>query len=190
MDSNVDRDLFGAPSPDDVPAYPFSPAPGKTDTSNEAADAMQPHCGRLQADALATIKDAGKDGCTADEVGNRQGRNRWSVQPRISELRQMGLVVDSGRRRQNVTGKRAIVWVAAEYAEVGAMSGILRLVSRHPEPCIIIGPVGPGYRVSVFLGPQGLGADHPGAAAARDHAHTLGAAHGWPVCDLTDGRAA
>jgi hypothetical protein len=116
MDSNFDRDLFGAQSPDDVPGYPFSPAPGKTDTSKEAADAMQPHCGRLQADALAAIREAGEDGHTADEVVDRRGGNRWSIQPRISELRQMGLVVDSGRRRQNVTGKRAIVWVAAEYA--------------------------------------------------------------------------
>jgi hypothetical protein len=39
-------------------------------------------------------------------------QSRWSVQPRLSELKAKGLVVDSGVRRRNSTGKNAIVWVA------------------------------------------------------------------------------
>jgi hypothetical protein len=37
--------------------------------------------------------------------------DRWSIQPRTSELRRKGLIRDSGKRRQNATGKSAIVWV-------------------------------------------------------------------------------
>ena len=42
--------------------------------------------------------------------------DRWSIQPRTSELRRKGLIRDSGRRRPNATGKRAIVWIASDLA--------------------------------------------------------------------------
>jgi hypothetical protein len=39
--------------------------------------------------------------------------DRWTIQPRTSELRGEGLIRDSGQRRRNATGKLAIVWVTA-----------------------------------------------------------------------------
>jgi hypothetical protein len=39
--------------------------------------------------------------------------DRWSIQPRTSELKRKGLIRDSGQRRPNCTGKKAIVWTAA-----------------------------------------------------------------------------
>lgn len=47
---------------------------------------------------------------TADEVARRIGASPLTIRPRISELRNMGKVYDTGRRSQNASGKSAAVW--------------------------------------------------------------------------------
>jgi len=93
--------------------YPDAPGHRGVDTSIAAADALAPKLGRLQRMAEAAIRDAGESGLTADEVAARLKMDRWSVQPRTSELKRKGVIRDSGQRRRNVTGKAAIVWVSA-----------------------------------------------------------------------------
>ena len=98
----------------DDAVYPDAPGfKGLADTGREAADAMREHCGRLQRMALRAIREAGTTGLTADELAASIGMDRYSVQPRTSELRRKHLIVDSGARRFNRSGKRAIVWTAA-----------------------------------------------------------------------------
>lgn len=94
-------------------AYPDAPGHRGVDTSMAAAEALAPKLGRLQRMTEAAIRDAGDSGLTADEVAARLKMDRWSVQPRTSELRRKGIIRDSGQRRRNITGKAAIVWVAA-----------------------------------------------------------------------------
>lgn len=101
--------------------YPNAPGfKGPSDTGREAAADMSEHCGRLQAMALRAIREAGpvtndgSGGLTADELAATLGLDRWSIQPRTSELRRKPLIDDSGHRRRNVTGKRAVVWVAVD----------------------------------------------------------------------------
>lgn len=96
------------------PIYPETPGHRWVDTSMEAASAIAPKCGRLQRLALEAIREAGFIGLTADELADRLKVDRYTIQPRTSELRVMGLIADSKQRRRNRTGKRAIVWVAAE----------------------------------------------------------------------------
>ncbi len=62
--------------------------------------------------ALEAIRAAGAHGFTADELAAWLELERWTIQPRTSELSRKGLIRDSGRRRPNATGKLAIVWVA------------------------------------------------------------------------------
>lgn len=93
--------------------YPHAPGHRGVDTSVAAANDLSPKLGRLQRMVLAAIREAGFIGLTADEVADRLSMSRWSVQPRTSELKLRGLIRDSGARRQNSTGKMAIVWVAA-----------------------------------------------------------------------------
>ena len=93
--------------------YPNAPGHRHVDTSVAAAVALTPKLGRLQRMAESAIRDAGWPGLTADELAERLGMDRWSIQPRTSELRRKGLIRDSGLRRPNATGKMAIVWVAA-----------------------------------------------------------------------------
>ncbi|MCB2114273.1 MAG: hypothetical protein R3C42_07355 [Parvularculaceae bacterium] len=93
--------------------YPDGPGHRNVDTSMAAADAMAPKLGRLQRMAAAAIRDAGADGLTADELAARLDLDRASIQPRTSELKRKGIIRDSGRRRRNVSGKAAIVWIEA-----------------------------------------------------------------------------
>ena len=92
--------------------YPDAPGHRGVDTSMAASAALAPKLGRLQHLVLVTVRNAGPHGLTADELAYHVALDRWSVQPRTSELRRKGLIRDSGRRRPNTTGKRAIVWVA------------------------------------------------------------------------------
>ena len=94
-------------------SYPDAPGHRNVDTSIAAANALAPKLGRLQRMAEAAIREAGAHGLTADELAARLDMDRWSIQPRTSELRRKGRIRDSGTRRPNSTGKRAIVWVSA-----------------------------------------------------------------------------
>lgn len=97
--------------------YPFAAAPGATDTSAAAAQAIDISVGYLQRVALRAIRDAGDRGLTTNELAASVQIGRESIQPRTSELRRMGLINDSGARRANANGKNAIVWVAASQNE-------------------------------------------------------------------------
>jgi hypothetical protein len=92
--------------------YPDAPGHRDVDTSIAAANALAPKLGRLQRMAEAAIREAGLYGVTADELAARLDMDRYSIQPRTSELRRKGLIRDSGLRRPNATGKQAIVWIA------------------------------------------------------------------------------
>ena len=93
--------------------YPDAPGHRNAETSIAAAAALAPKLGRLQRLAEAAIREAGWQGLTADELAARLDMDRWSIQPRTSELRRKGPIRDSGQRRPNCTGKLAIVWIAA-----------------------------------------------------------------------------
>ena len=93
-------------------SYPDAPGHRNVETSIAAADALAPKLGRLQQMAQSTIRQAGTQGLTADELAARLDMDRWSIQPRTSELKRKGLIRDSGQRRPNATGKLAIVWIA------------------------------------------------------------------------------
>ena len=93
--------------------YPDAPGHRSVETSIAAADALAPKLGRLQRMAETTIRNAGAHGLTADELAARLDMDRWSIQPRTSELKRKGLIRDSGHRRPNATGKLAIVWTVA-----------------------------------------------------------------------------
>jgi hypothetical protein len=83
-------------------------------TSVAAAEALQPDARTLRAEVLAAIRAAGPAGLTADEAAARLRRTPFTTRPRCTELRGLGLITDSGRRRPNRSGRAAIVWVAVE----------------------------------------------------------------------------
>lgn len=93
--------------------YPDAPGHRNVQTSVAAALDLAPKLGRLQKLSENAIQAAGCNGLTADELAATLGMDRWSIQPRTSELKRKGLIRDSGQRRKNASGKMAIVWIAA-----------------------------------------------------------------------------
>lgn len=86
-------------------------AKGRQRTSRAAYSAISPMTGRLRVIAYQLIHAAGPRGMTALEVVDASQEDRWSIQPRISELVGDKAVVDSGRTRTNPSGREAIVWI-------------------------------------------------------------------------------
>jgi hypothetical protein len=108
------------------PIYPHTPGHRGVDTSMEAADAMASITGNVRTAAHNAIVAAGSDGLTCEELANATGYERGTIQPRTTELKLMHRIKDSGQRRKNKNGKRAIVWVALTVDERAA------LVANHP----------------------------------------------------------
>jgi hypothetical protein len=78
--------------------YPHAPGHRNVETSVAAADAVAPKLGRLQRMAEAAIREAGQRGLTADELAARLSMDRWSIQPRTSELERRTLTRTHTRR--------------------------------------------------------------------------------------------
>jgi hypothetical protein len=95
--------------------YPHAAGHYDIDTSIAAADIINKKLPHLQASVMAAIAGAGKRGTTADEVAALLGWERHRVRPRISELRRLGQIGDSGQRRPSDMGVNSIVWAAQEH---------------------------------------------------------------------------
>lgn len=104
--------------------YPHHPGHRGQDTSMEAAEALSKSLARQQRLVNIAVQEAticgadGKNGCTTIQAANSLGLDHHSVGKRISELKQMGLVVDSGQRLKNPSGRNARVWIAVQQPPV------------------------------------------------------------------------
>ena len=119
------------------PIYPDAPGHRGVDTSIAAAVDIAPHLGRLQKLAYAAIKAADFVGLTTDELAAQLNVDRCTIQPRTSELKLRRMIRDSGLRRKNASGKRAIVWVALtadELADVERVGTHENAASRDVTP--------------------------------------------------------
>ena len=92
--------------------YPERPGFKNTQTSFFAALDAASDAPKLRLLTLRAIK-ASENGLTADEAAAVTGESVLSIRPRVTELVKKDLVFDSGVRRPNVSGRKAIVWVAA-----------------------------------------------------------------------------
>lgn len=90
-----------------------------THTSRAALASMGSQADTLRAISYRLIHEAGAHGMTALEVVDASGRDRWGIQPRISELVSAKRVIDSGRTRTNPSGRQAIVWIVPDLGPEG-----------------------------------------------------------------------
>lgn len=100
-------DLFGRA---EEPRYPLRPGARHVDTSMDAADQMEKRAPLLR-DACLQMLQRCSGGLTADEIADRLVVSPLSIRPRLSELKRMGRVKDSGVRRRNRSGKNAAVMI-------------------------------------------------------------------------------
>ena len=92
----------------DLFEYPFSPGFKRRETAAEAAEAILPKANQLQRLCLDVLAQHGP--LTADECADILRIDKLSIRPRFSELAARNQVVDTGERRFNASGKRAVVW--------------------------------------------------------------------------------
>jgi predicted ArsR family transcriptional regulator len=104
----------------DLFSYPHAPGARDRDTSRAAADAAARIAPMLRGKVLVVLERS--NGLTADEVAGRLGLSILSIRPRCTELSRLGKIRDSGDRRRNVSGKRAIVWMAIQPARLNRRS--------------------------------------------------------------------
>ncbi len=88
----------------------------KTDTSAAAYSGIMQASERLRAVVYRTLH-ANPNGLTVDETCSIAEYPRYSLQPRFTELRDKRVIIDSGMRRRNVSGARAIVWKIVDQQE-------------------------------------------------------------------------
>jgi hypothetical protein len=81
-----------------------------SDTSRAAAAEIRPNAGTLRAKVLDCLRSS--SGLTDEEIQNWLQMPASTQRPRRVELVRMGLVADSGRRRETMSGRFAVVWVA------------------------------------------------------------------------------
>jgi len=93
--------------------YPETPGHRGVDTSITAARMITSIAGPLRRMVYRVVHEAGAAGITTDEIAEALSMPRYSVQPRTTELKYDRRILDSGRRRLNASGCKAIVWVAA-----------------------------------------------------------------------------
>lgn len=91
--------------------YPTEQNHRGVDTSIEAAEMVATKASRLRRIVLDTLCEH-PENLTVDQTCAIAKLARYSLQPRFSELRKMGLIRDTGERRHNVSGARARVWRA------------------------------------------------------------------------------
>jgi len=95
----------------DFTLYPNIPGSAPIDTSEEAAESMRASARTLRAKALEALRRYGP--LTADEIAGKIGKTVLAIRPRVTELFKMGRIEDTGSRRRNDSGRRAVVWRVA-----------------------------------------------------------------------------
>jgi len=91
-------------------------------TSDRAAGRIASHAKDLRARVLAYIVGQGPHGSTDDEGEAVLGIKPQTYTPRRGELVKLGLVVDSGRRRNTAGGRPAAVWIASTFATIAPVT--------------------------------------------------------------------
>lgn len=97
-------------------AFPEPPARRESDTSAGAAKAIGGSAGFYRKKVLQAFRQAGDAGLTADQAAELAGLSILTARPRVTELNKAGLIVDTGDRRRNASGRRAVVWRVVEGA--------------------------------------------------------------------------
>lgn len=87
------------------PTYPYAAGYCDTDTSRAAAATVD--AATIRAQVLQTFRTVGA--MTADECAERMDMSVLTIRPRCTELKRLGHLHDSGKRRPNASGKSAMI---------------------------------------------------------------------------------
>lgn len=91
-----------------TPSQPHSP------TSIGAAAAIRPEARNLKARVYECVAKAGVHGMTDQEMQRSLSMDPSTQRPRRIDLVHEGKVLDSGKRRDTSSGRKAVVWVTLD----------------------------------------------------------------------------
>lgn len=94
-----------------------TPPSNNTDTSNMAAKVVAPKFNERAERMYKMILDKGVDGVTDEEGQVALSMSGNSYRPVRGNLVKLGMVVDSGRKRDTVTGNPAKVWISRTFVD-------------------------------------------------------------------------
>ena len=90
-------------------------------TSDEAAHTVEALRGRHWGIILQVLREHGycggfgtPPGLTSQEIADRCELEHWAVTRRMGELRDGGRVIQTNEKRENRSGRRAVVWSLVE----------------------------------------------------------------------------
>ncbi len=90
--------------------YPDVPGFQNTDTSKQGAPSKE-EADTVREKVYSIYRNHSPYGLTADEAGWYLGIGPFTIRPRVTELKRQGRLTDSGVRRRNGSGKKAIVLI-------------------------------------------------------------------------------
>ena len=102
--------------------YPDVPGFKTSGPSEKAAEAMSSTANKMRAAVLAQFAQY-TAGATADEIAKDLNLSVLSVRPRVSELKRLGEIKQTGGRRKNESGMTATVWRIAPQASPSIAEG-------------------------------------------------------------------
>ncbi len=94
-----------------------TPPSNNTDTSNMAAKAVAPKFNARAERMYNMILNKGADGATDEEGQVALSMSGNSYRPVRGNLVKLGMVVDSGMKRDTVTGNPAKVWISRSFVD-------------------------------------------------------------------------
>ncbi len=100
--------------------YPDAPGFKVAGPSKLAAQKIAPTSTKLRAVVLEEFRQR-PGGLTADEIATSLNLSVLSVRPRVSELRRLGMIEQTGSRRTNDSGMTATVWRLAPELPPGSL---------------------------------------------------------------------
>jgi predicted transcriptional regulator len=91
---------------------------GKNPNSQKAADNAYLQSGTWRRRIFDYIASRGFNGATDQEIQANFNKSGDTIRPSRKTLEQDGLIVNSGRTRQNDSGNNCTIWVTSEFAEM------------------------------------------------------------------------
>ncbi|MDY0169427.1 MAG: hypothetical protein RBS80_22985 [Thermoguttaceae bacterium] len=123
-----------------MPLFDTPPAVA-AETRRESRQEIAPHTDDMRGEVLAALVTRGRRGATDEELARELSMRGDTERARRVELRDAGLVIDSGRRRPTSSGRRAVVWIAATADQPAARSP--DPPRRSPAPAVPPTPTPP-----------------------------------------------
>lgn len=102
---------------DSTEPEPEPPYVAHSETSRAAAESIEPDAATLRGKVLALLRQRRHQGATDEEMQAVLRMNPSTQRPRRIELCNADLVMDSNRHRNTRSGRRAVVWIAREFAQ-------------------------------------------------------------------------